>query len=93
MPNERTLRIIKFAMICALAVAANMFLILLRNFLWVPVFFDTVFTVAVTFAMGLFPGILVAVLTWLVDGLLSISVQTFHPFLLVAFVEVALVCD
>jgi len=89
-PDKRTVRIIKFALICALAVAANMFFILLRNFLWVPVFLDTVFTVAVTFALGFFPGILVAVLTWLVDGLLSISVQTFHPFLLVAFVEVAL---
>jgi len=88
MLNERTVRIIT---ICALAVAANMLLILLRHFLWVPLFLDTVFTVAVTFAMGLFPGILVAVLTWLADGLLPFNVQPFHPFVLVAIAEVIVV--
>jgi len=91
MRNERVLRFARISLICALAIAAN--LVLFRTFLWwMPLFVDTVFTVAVAFALGLLPGFAVAILTWAADGVLGVGAQPFHPFVVVAAVEVGLVC-
>ena len=53
-------------------------------------FVDTIFTAAVAFTFGFFPGSAVAVLTWLLYGLLF-SHGHFHPFIFVALAEVLLV--
>ena len=88
MPSERMPKFIKIFLICVLAVAGNIFFILVRDTPWLPLFVDTIFTVAVTFALGLFPGLAVAVLTWAVDGARWIYI---HPFVIVSIVEVLLV--
>lgn len=63
--NAKSLRRgIKLAVLCALAVGANYMLNTLSVFiLKLPLFLDTVFTCAVTFAAGPVAGIAVAVLT------------------------------
>jgi len=68
-----------------------MLVMLLRHLLWFPLFIDTIFTVAVTFALGIVPGLVVATFTWATDGALGLGFS-FHPFLAVAIVEVFLVC-
>jgi len=90
MRNIRATRLTMPVLICALAIAANLLVILFRSLLWLPLFVDTVFTAAVTFSMGLVPGLVVATLTWAADGFLW-RVQPFHPFLLVAIAEVFIV--
>jgi len=89
--SQHNYRPVTVALICVLAIAANLLVLLVRHWLWLPLFIDTIFTVAVTFALGLVPGLVVAVLTWLVDSLFWVSLQPFHPFILVAFAEVLLV--
>ena len=91
MRHACTSRFIRFSLVCALAIAANLLVMLFRYLLWSPLFVDTVFTVAVTFALGLIPGFVVAVLTWAADGVMGFGLQPFHPFLLVAIAEVFLV--
>ena len=81
----------RLAVICALAAAGNALLMMLRHFLWVPLFVDTVFTIAVAFALGPLPAIAVALLTWVADGAIPIGTQPFHPFVIVAIVEALLV--
>jgi len=78
-------------LICALAVAANLLTILLFSNLMIPLFWDTLFTVAVAFALGLFPGIAVAVLTWAMNAIF-LPYGSFHPFVFVSIAEVFLVC-
>lgn len=90
MRDENASRLIKIPLICALAAAANLLLMALRDTLQLPLFVDTVFTVAVAFALGVVPGIAVALLTWAADGALGIGNQPFHPFVLVAIAEVFL---
>ena len=80
--------LIKLLFLCTLAVVANLLSIFFKTILEAPLFLDTIFTVAVTFALGLFPGIAVAVLTWVLYG---ISSGPFHPFVFVAIAEVLLV--
>jgi len=60
----------------------------IRNFLGVPLFLDTVFTAAVAFAAGPIPGIIVAVLGWLVPCLL----WGFNFFVICSIAEVLLIC-
>jgi len=79
----------KLLLICALAVAANFLAIQIRALHEVPLFIDTIFTVAVALALGVFPGIAVAVLTWVATG---IQIGYFYPFVFVAIAEVLLVC-
>ena len=92
---ERLARLAKPSLICAAAVAANLLVMLLRNLWYFSLFVDTVFTVAVTFALGPIAGVAVAALTWAADSaiaiVLGVGVQRFHPFVLVAIVEVLIV--
>jgi len=89
--RERLVRIAKVSLICALAAAANLLVMFPRDLLQVSLFLDTVFTVAVTFALGPVAGVVVAMLTWALGGVLGIGLQRFHPFVLVAVFEVLVV--
>ena len=60
-------------LICALAVAANVLVMLFWHLLWFPLFVDTIFTVVVTFVLGIVPGLVVATLTWATDGALGLG--------------------
>ncbi|MCL2721907.1 MAG: hypothetical protein FWD47_11295 [Treponema sp.] len=59
------------------------------NFLRFPLFMDTIFTAAITFAFGLIPGLIVAVFSWLVP---SIYHGTFSFFVLCSITEVLIIC-
>ena len=52
----------KTALLCAAALALNIATFLLVTYLRLPVFMDTIFTVALTFYAGLVPGLIVAAL-------------------------------
>ena len=77
-------------LVCLLALAVNLFLIRLFQDTHVPLFLDTIGTVAVAFAFGLVPALAVAVLTWFLYGMLF-QLGTLHPFVFVAIAEVLLV--
>jgi hypothetical protein len=53
-----------------------------------PLFLDTVFSVAVTFAAGLTPGLVTAVLTYIAVNAMEIR---FYPFILCSVAEILLV--
>jgi hypothetical protein len=87
--RQHCIRFVKLSLLCAAATVANPLLsIFVLHFLGFPLFMDTVFTVAVTFAAGLIPGLAVAVLSWIAG---SIHNAYFHPFVAVAIAEVLLV--
>jgi hypothetical protein len=80
---------IKLVILCALAVGANYLLNTLSVFiLKLPLFLDTVFTCAVTFAAGLVPGIAVAVLT---TAVIFVRDDSTFLFVLCSIAEVFLV--
>ena len=83
------LRFVKLLLLCAAAAAANILLSTFTlHFMDFPLFMDTVFTVAVTFAAGLIPGLAAAVLSWIAGCIYN---AYFHPFVVVAVAEVLLV--
>jgi energy-coupling factor transport system substrate-specific component len=87
--RERFIRLIKLSVICILAVAGNFFLNnLCVYYMKFPLFLDTVFNVAVTFATGLIPGLVTALLSYIALNSLEIG---FYPFILCSIVEVLLV--
>jgi len=76
--------------LCVLAVFLDMLApIFFRDFLLVPLFLDTVFTAAITFAFGLVPGMFVAVFSWLAECLYW---GRFHFFVVCSIAEVLLIC-
>jgi len=82
-------KIIILLIICLLAVIMNNLLQqIFINFLRFPLFMDTVFTAAVTFAFGLIPGIITAILSWLIP---SIYHGTFNFFVLCSIAEVLII--
>jgi len=82
-------KLIKLAIICFLAVLLNiLFSSFFINVLRFPLFLDTIFTAAVTFAFGLIPGIITAVLTWLIP---SIYHMTFNFFIICSIAEVLII--
>ena len=89
MERERFIRLIKLSLICILAVAGNL---LLGNFcvyfMKFPLFLDTVFNVAVTFAAGLIPGLVTVLLSYLV---IAFRNNSFSPFILCGIAEVIIV--
>jgi energy-coupling factor transport system substrate-specific component len=87
--KERFIRLIKLSLLCILAVAGN-FLInnLCVYYMKFPLFLDTVFNVAVTFAAGLIPGLITALLSYVALNSWEIG---FYPFILCSIVEVLLV--
>ena len=87
-PPSKNLQLVKFA-ICILAVAMNILTsYFFMNFLRFPLFLDTVFTAAVTFSLGLMPGLSVAVFGLLLPG---IYYNSFNPFVLCSIAEVLLI--
>jgi len=90
MNRERFIQIIKLSLLCILAVAGNFFLNnLCVYYMKFPLFLDTVFNVAVTFAVGLIPGLVTALLSYVALNSWEIG---FYPFILCSIVEVFLVC-
>ena len=89
MDKERFAHFLKLSLLCVLAVALNF---LLNNFcvyyVKFPLFLDTVFNVAVTFAAGLIPGLVTALLSYVALNSWAIG---FYPFILCSIVEVLLV--
>ena len=84
------LSVFKLSVFCVLAAVMNILLsTFVMNFLKFPLFLDTVFTAAVAFAFGLVPGIIVAVLTWLIP---CIYYQAINFFVLCSITEVILIC-
>ena len=77
----------------ALSIAAALLNILLTgfimNFLKFPLFLDTVFTAAISFAFGIIPGIFTAVLTWLLP---CVFYNGFSFYILCSIAEVVLIC-
>jgi len=87
--NERFAHLAKVLLFCALALGLNIALFMIGHLLTIPLFLDTVGTVAVGFAFGFFPGVAVAALTWLADYVFLS--EDFHPYFFVAAAEVLLV--
>jgi len=82
-------KIIILSIVCILAAFMNTLLSsFFINYLRFPLFVDTVFTAAVTFAFGLIPGIITAVLGWLIP---SIYHGTFNFFVLCSIAEVLII--
>ena len=83
------LKVAKLTVLCILAALMNiLFTVFFRDFLGLPLYIDTVFNAAVTFAAGLVPGIVVAVLSWLI---LCIYWKSFHFYFLCSIAEVLLI--
>ncbi|MDR0312454.1 MAG: hypothetical protein LBI14_02530 [Treponema sp.] len=83
-------RIIKLSLVCVLAAGAN-YLVhnIFVNLLRIPLFLDTVFSAAVSFAFGLSPGLVTVLLT---KAAFVVGGGSFDPFILCSFAEVLLVC-
>jgi len=76
-------------MLCVIAAALNRFLSLFAVFeLKIPLFIDTIFTAAVTFTTGLIPGLVTALLTWVLG---FVGTYEPSPFLICSIAEVFLV--
>jgi len=77
----------------ALSITAALLNILLSsfvmNFLRFPLFLDTVFTAAVSFAFGIIPGIFTAILTWFLP---CFFYSGFTFYFLCSIAEVLLIC-
>ena len=81
--------VLKKSCFCIIAILMNILLSsFLINILGIPLFVDTVFTAAITFAFGFIPGIIVAVLSWFIPCILNMS---FHFFILCSITEVILI--
>jgi hypothetical protein len=82
--------IIKLSLVCVLAAGANyLFHNIFVNFLRIPLFLDTVFSAAVTFAFGLWPGLATVLLT---KAAFIVSGGSLDPFILCSFAEVLFIC-
>jgi hypothetical protein len=89
--TKRFTRFIKLALLCLLAALGNYLLnYLCVYFLKFPLFLDTIFNVAVTFAAGLIPGLVTAILSHVE---LSIITGNFNPFVFCSIAEVIIVCS
>jgi len=80
---------VKLSLLCIFAVGGNL---LLGNFcvyfMKFPLFLDTVFNVAVTFAAGLIPGLVTTMLSYSVIAFMN---NSFSPFILCSIAEVIIV--
>ena len=89
MEREHFLRFVKLSLLCILAVAGNFFFNnLCVYYMKFPLFLDTVFNAAITFAAGLIPGLVTALLSYVALNSWAIG---FYPFILCSIVEVLLV--
>ena len=89
MTSAFLIRWLKLLLIIILAAAANSGInFLCVNIIKVPLFLDTVFTAAITFSLGLIPGLSVAVSAML---LLNIYYNSINPYILCSIAEVLLI--
>jgi len=89
MGREKITRLIKLSLLCALSVGGNYLLSNLSvYYMKFPLFLDTVFNVAITFAAGLIPGLVTAVLSYFALNVLEMKS---YPFILCSIVEILLV--
>ena len=73
-----------------LAAFLNIFLNgFVMNFLKFPLFLDTVFTAAISFAFGIIPGIFTAFLTWFLS---CVYYNGFNFYVLCSITEVIIIC-
>ena len=90
MAPNRSVKIIKLSGLCILAALMNILITaFFRDFLGLPLYIDTVFNAAVAFAAGLIPGMVVAVLGWLLPCLYY---NHFNFYVLCSIAEVLLIC-
>jgi hypothetical protein len=83
---------LKVTLLCLLSAAANVVLsILAEKVLQLPLFLDTLFTVAITFAAGLIPGIVVAVLSIAITSSLYYETPAIYFFVLCSIAEAVMV--
>lgn len=86
--KKKYLKTILISVSCILAVALNIFVsTVIRDYLEVPLYIDTVFTAVIAFSFGLIPGIAVAFFTWLVLCLY----YGFNYFVIVSVAEAILI--
>jgi hypothetical protein len=91
MGNPSSLKAAKLAPLCLLAAGANVFLyFLVQETLHLPLYMDTLFTIALTFSAGLLPGIAAAILSTALTGL-HYEVPETHFFVLCSITEAVLV--
>jgi len=89
-PSDKNRMVLKIAVLCVLATFMNIIVSsFFINILGIPLFIDTVFTAAITFAFGLIPGIIVAVLSWFIPVIYNMNI---HFFVLCSIAEVLLIC-
>ena len=86
MPYEKA---VKITLLCLLAVAANFFLSTLSvHVIRIPLYLDTVFSVAMCFGAGLIPGLVTALFS---STLFGIRDGGFTPFIICSIAEVLIV--
>ena len=89
MDKERFTRFLKLSLLCFLAVGGNFLLNnFFVNFMKLPLFLDTVFNIAITFAAGLIPGLVTTLLSYIV---IAVRNNSFSPFILCSIAEVIIV--
>ena len=90
MPNTNHAHYIKIAAMCIIAAALNHVIhpLLVPGFR-LPLFVDTVFTAAVTFYAGLIPGLVTALLTWVIGFTIKDDIVT--PFIICSIAEVIII--
>ena len=90
MDRKRFTRFIKLSLLCVLAAGLNFLLnSFCVYFMKLPLFLDTVFNIAVTFAVGLIPGLITTFLYYLF--VIAIRNTNFYPFILCSIAEVIIV--
>ena len=90
MPNSNPVKYIKIAALCVIAAVLNniifpLFVLVLK----LPLFVDTVFTAVITFSAGLIPGLVTALLTWIIG--FTVKNDIVHPFVLCGIAEVFII--
>ena len=89
MTRPNIIYMVKTALLCVIAAALNHALSYFAVFdLKIPLFIDTIFTAAVTFAAGLIPGLVTAFLTWVIG---FIGTNELSPFIICSIAEVFLI--
>ena len=92
MLQEKSQKIIKLSLFCILAAIMNiLFSNFVFNFLKFPLYVDTVFSAAITFAFGLIPGLATAILSWLIPTIYYSS-YGYSFYVLCSIAEVLIIC-
>ena len=78
------MKVIKIFVLCILAAAMNILVsFFFMAYLEFPLFLDTVFTAAIAFSFGLFPGLFVGVLGWLAVNIYYGAINIYLPCIII----------